>query len=234
MDFYTSEANRAAKANLKHRQLFTIPIIPDTPLRKHTRQSHFKPATTGWIQCGVTGFDTGWLGSLTTLYVDTYISDLANNRKINFGSVISDGYSTITLSQLSESTEPYLYGQNTNVPHPPSGYTAIFPQVSAEPTPICSYGANLQQPFGTTYAFWLVAKGIFGSGSRIVCLDSVDIILTLDGVRTTIASGVALSPTNGYYCHGTLAGGGTWNYGKIGAVTFENATIQSVPGYTQC
>jgi hypothetical protein len=232
MDFYASSANRSAGTNRRHRQMFTIPVTGDTPLPGHSRQSAYKVNTSGWIPCTITNFDTSWLSADTNIYVETYISDMSNNRKINFGTSLSDGYSDLILHQYGE---PYLYGKNTNVPTPPSGYTTIFPAVYAYPTPICSYGATLEQTFnGTTYAFYLDAKGIYGTGSRIVALDSVDIILTKDGIRTTIATGVALSHTSGMYCSGTLAGGGTWNYDSVGEVTFENATIQATPLYTQC
>jgi hypothetical protein len=231
MDFYASTADRSAGSNLKHRQSFVIPIVSDTPLIRHTRQSAYKPSTTGWIQCNITGFDTTWLSSITDIYVDTYISDSSHNRKINFGEAITDGYSSLV---LQENVYPRISTQNTNNPVPPSGYTVIFPQISAGEVPVCSYGSSLDQALGQSYSFNIVAKGIYGSSGRIVAIDSTDIILTLDGVRTVCATGVALSYGSGYYCSGTLAGGGTWNYGKIGELAFENAIIQAVPLFTQC
>jgi hypothetical protein len=237
-DFYASAADRSAGTNLKHRQIFTIPVTGDSPLPGHTRQSHSKvntPITAPWwIECNITGFDTSWLSIDTDIYIDTYISDAYSNRKINFGTSLTDSYSSLGLHQY---LQPYLSGQNTNVPIPPSGYAVIFPAVSASASPICSYGSsNVQQTYNsTTYAFYIVAKGIvIGGSTRVVAIDSVDIILTKNGVRTTIDTGVALSHISGAYYYGTLAGGGTWDYDSFGVITFENATIQDVPLYTQC
>jgi hypothetical protein len=230
MDFYSSPADRSGGTNRKHRQSFAIPVVSDTPLAGHTRQSLFKPNSSGFIQCTITGFDTTWLSSIANVYVDTYITDNSNNRKINFGEAIADGYSSLI---LQENAYPKLSAQNTNNPTPPSGYTAIFPQISAGGA-VCSYGSMLDQSLGQNYFFNIVAKGIYGSSARIVAIDSTDIILTLDGVRTVCATGVLLSYGSGFYCSGTLAGGGTWNYNKIGEVTFENAVIQSNPSFTQC
>ena len=235
MDFYASEANRASGTNLKHSQTILIPVTSDTPLSKHTRQSQYRPSTSGWIQGGISDFETGWLGSVTTVYVDTYISDMSANRKINFGTVVSDGYSTITLAKLGDNTAPYIYAQNTNNPYPPSGYTAIFPAIAQNTGPVCGYGASFNETIGgTTYAFNIVAKAVYGTGLRVVGIDSVDIILTINGVRTVVATGVELYSYAGRYFSGTLANGGSWAYGSAGAITFENGSIQSNPPFTQC
>lgn len=127
---------------------------------------------------------------------------------------------------------PYAVGHNTNVPSV-DGYAVIFPNVYS------SYGAGCinsqvnQTINTTTYAFNVVAFGyLIGGSSRTLRLSSVDIILTLNGVRTTVATGFDLS-NMGYSFYGTLAGGASWSNGYIGQVTFENA-IADPSTYNSC
>src|ERR1035437_5171392 len=177
-------------------------------------------------------YHTSWLASPDdNIYCDFYISDVSNNRKINLGTSISAGYATFATHYM---TAPFIFGQNTNIPAPPYGYTAIFPAVYATATNVCNFGTQLAQTFNTTtFDFFVVAKGIFGSGSRVVELTSTDIILTVAGVRTKInATPVSIGYTSGYHCTGTLSAGASWNYDSVGSVTFEYATVGT--NYTQC
>ena len=229
---YSSSADRIAESNVKFTQTFAISYISDTPLAGHSRLSATKPSTTGWQAVTLTSFSDAWLTNNCIGYFDTYLSNISGTRVINFGTSVSAGYTNITFHLYSI---PYLYGLNTNTPTAPAGYTVVFPTVSASATPVCSYSNSINQTFGgTTYDFYVVAKAVYVGGTRIVGLTSTNIILTKGGVRTTCATGVAIGYTTGYHCTGTLASGGTWGYDDTGTVTFESATIPSVPSYTQC
>lgn len=234
-NFYHTESNRNLETGLMwggDTCRFQIPVITDTPLIDHSRQSSHKPSSTGWIVCQFLNKFTSWLSPTVDdyVYVEAFICDLAGNRKINFGTTRADGYQTLTFHKQSN---PLLFGQNTNIPHPPYGYTAIFPAVSASGGAVCGYITNINQSIGSSYDFYVVAKGIFGSGVRIVELLSTDIVLTIGSTKTVCRSGVNLTQSAGIHCTGPLSSG-TWNLGSIGAVTFENTTISDTPNYTQC
>jgi hypothetical protein len=233
IDIYHTSATRTSGTYRMYRSSppFAITVADDTPLVGHSRQSAKKPSS-GYIQCPITSFQTSWLASPDdNIYCDFYISDVSNNRKINLGTSISAGYATFATHYM---TAPFIFGQNTNIPAPPYGYTAIFPAVYATATNVCNFGTQLAQTFNTTtFDFFVVAKGIFGSGSRVVELTSTDIILTVAGVRTKInATPVSIGYTSGYHCTGTLSAGASWNYDSVGSVTFEYATVGT--NYTQC
>jgi hypothetical protein len=232
IDIYHTPADRLAGSGRMYRSSppFAIPVYADTPLTRHSRQSAFRP-NTGYNRCDIVGLFTSWLASPDDyLYAEFYISDLANNKKICLGRTRADGFATFQTHYMAN---PYMFGQNTNTPHPPSGYTAIFPALSSSGGNVCSYVTNIDQSLGSTYAFNIVAKGIYGSSPRVVALDSVDIILTIGSIRTVVATGVQLYYNAGRSFSGNLSSG-SWTAGSIGAITFENAIIQSVPNYTQC
>jgi hypothetical protein len=225
--YYLSADDRTNEAGVIHSQIFAITFNGITPLAGHTRQTTYRANSTQTFN--VTGFPTGGLSTPDCLvYCETYISDISGNRKINLGAR-ANNYTTITFHQ---SQEPYVHGVG-NIPSPPSGYTAIFPELNTAGTPVCNTVSPLTQSLGTAFSFYVKARGIYGSDQRIVAITNVDVVLTLDGVSQTIYSG-ALSEAAAQLCSGTLASGGTWNYDKIGVVTFENVTIAPVPAYTTC
>ena len=232
---YGSSSDRTYEVNAKHTQVFTIPFIADIPLQRHSRQSFYKPSTTGWQLLYISNFDYSWLsGSDTTGYSEIYMSDVSGNRKMNFGTR-ANNYTDITFNKATEYQAPRLNAQNNNIPSPPAGYSAIFPVISSGAGSVCGYGTGFDETEGSSaYAFNIAAKGIYGGGSRIVGVDSVDIILTLNGVRTVVATGVELYSGSGRYFSGALAESGVWNYGSVGIITFENGNISSNPAYTQC
>ena len=211
MKFYTSTANGTAETNAVLTYTSSINFNSITPLVSHSRTTTFKAEGTQLVS--VSGIPTGY----STLYVDTYISDIGGGRLINLGTK-TNGYTTLT---LVENNYPHVSGQNTNNPAHPAGYTVIFPNVFN--TVKCIMG-GMDQSIGTSYSFNVVAYAVNSGGNRTVRLSSVDVILTVDGIRTTLQAGLEL-PSAGKSFSGTLADGSAWNYNDMGYVTFENAVL---------
>jgi hypothetical protein len=239
-DVYGSEANRTNQTSLLkswypgHTNDLDEVAMFDysaSKLAGHTRD-------TDWVM------NTGESGNLFELtdvpvsspscdrYFDAYWCDVSGNRKINFGEARSNGYVTV---HFIENVDPYINCQNNNIPTPPSGYTAIFPQIYSSSTPVCSSTSNLDQTVeSTSYDFYLFARGVYGSEHGIVERTNVTAKITLNSVDTTVCSGVTLSHTAGYHCTGTLAGSASWEYNDIATLTFVSATVASTPNYTTC
>ena len=209
-NFYASASDRTAEGNRVHTFTAAIQFSTITPLLRHTRTTSYKvnPVQIPTVQNIPTAY--------STLYLDTFISDISGNRLINLGTK-ANGYTTLT---LVESLNPRVTGQYSGMPVTPSGYTTVFPNVYASTR--CTTG-GLDQSIGTSYSFSVVCLGIHFGGNRTIRLSSVDVILTLDGIRTVLQSGSEL-PSAGKAFIGTLATG-AWNLNDIGYVTFENAII---------
>jgi uncharacterized protein (TIGR02145 family) len=190
----------------------------------------FDPTDTYEITNGV--YTTGMVVHVTAQYVNMGSGN--NVCQLGVANAANELKCTWTGTQQHYLGAPVAVGKNTNTPYPPSGYTAIFPALALAATPVCSAVASVAQNLGQYYDFYVFAKAIYGSGVRFVAFDYADIVITLNGVRTVIASHVPISNASGYHCAGTLGGGGTWNDGGEGDVTFENVTISSTPAYTTC
>jgi hypothetical protein len=206
--FYTSAANRISETGNVYTFTYAITYADITPLINHTRDTAKRANTMQLVSIPAIPTQN------TPLYMDTYISDISGNRLINLGTK-SNGYTTLT---LLPNVTPYVVGQRTGSPVVPSGYTAIFPNVYE--TVRCTTG-HVNQSLGVIYSFNIVAYGVHSGGNRTIRLSSTDIILTVDGVRTTLQTGLELDKLGKSFT-GTLTGG-TFNYNDVGYVTFENA-----------
>lgn len=219
--FYTSAAARAAEGATVKTFTTALSFSAITPLAGHTRTTNSRVVSTQTPN--VTGIPT----ATSPLYVDTYISDIAGNRKINFANK-ANGYWTLT---LHEYVDPYAYGANSGYPSPPTGYTAVFASVYTVDN--CGTG-HVVQSLGSNYSFKVVAHAIFGGSHRTVDLTNAIIHLIVDGQTTVVKASGTLSK-DGVSFSGVLSGGATWNYDDAGVVRFASGTtIAASPDYNSC
>ena len=215
MNFYANETNRTNEAGLLKQEVTLITYNAITPLAGHTRQVSQQAYSTQ-APITINNFPDGGLSDPdTSIYMETFISDLAGNRKINLG-IRENNYTTI---KFHKNQIPYIYGGG-NVPSPPFGWTAIFPEVSISSTPVCSFASQLDMTFGSsTIDFYIVARGIYGLQEKIIDVTDCSVMLTIDGSTQKLYQG-AISYSAGEHIDTTLTiSGGTWAYGDEGAIT---------------
>jgi hypothetical protein len=215
MDFYPTSLDRTNETNLIKRQCASILYDDIIPLAGHTRQVT-KQAYSTQAPVWVYSYPTGGLSDPdTSIYMETYISDLTSVKKINLG-IRNNNYTTI---KFHKNQIPYIYGGG-NVPYHPSGWTSVFPEVSISSTPVCSFAPQLDMTFGSsTIDFYIVARGIYGLQQKIIDVTDCSVMLTIDGSTQKLYSG-PISYSAGTHIDTTLSiSGGTWAYDDIGAIT---------------
>jgi hypothetical protein len=175
----------------------------------------------------------------TTTSTSTLAPTTSTTTTTTIGSTTTSTTTTTTSSTTPALADPYVHGQNNNMPSKPANYTAIFPVVYDNVTSFkCDGSPNVQMELGTDYSFNVAAYAIFNDGggnvSRTVTLTNANIILTVDGVPTTLQASGALD-RDGQTFTSTLEPPSTWNPGDVGVVTFgAGTTIAASPLYTDC
>lgn len=226
MNFYPSATDRTNETNRIKQQITAITYNADTPLTGHSRQATYRANSTQapvWIY----GYPYGGLADPdTTIYMETFISDVAGNRKINLG-VRANNYTTVT---FHKNQPPYVYG-TPNITPPPSGYTVAIPAVHSAATPICTTSQVAQTFNSTSYSFYVKIRGINGGQTRMLQATSATVTLTVQGQSQTVYTG-ALSYTSGQLCSGTLSNSKAWAYGDAGQVSITGVTWGA--NYTLC
>jgi hypothetical protein len=245
MNFYFTTVDRTAETNRKHQQIFPITYNGITPLVGHTRQTAFKCDANQ--NCSVTGLNIAGLATPdANIYIETFISDNAGGRILNLGNTRTDGYTTQAVHQLQT---PIISGTSSqevlDLPPVlvPVNYVHLFPRTYSINTPACSIGDTIQSQGSTGYNTYVKLLGIHVSpaGSRIVAVDSCDLIITIkdDGGATvhteTLVTGVPLVTTGVmYHLIGNLTGY-SWAYGDIGYITLANVEFSTItPVYVDC
>ena len=228
--YYLSDSDRLAEINLLKTSDEALTFGTITPLTGHTRSTTKRIVSTQLPE--VLGVPTGTLTKPNDIiYAEHYISDLANNRKINIGATRSSGFSTVLTHERSL---PFISRIDNIIPVP-SGYTAIFPDLHTSSFPVCSNTAEITQTFGgSTFNFYIKARGIFSTEDRIVAVQDCSVMLTINSVSQKIYQG-SLSHHTGTLCSGSLTvGGGTWSYDEIGYISIVNASFATTPLFTVC
>jgi hypothetical protein len=214
---YNSSANRTAKTSPLISQTFTISWNAHTPLVGHTRQVYYV-ANTGSSGNLVTINNVPVASGNSTIYLETFISDLAGNRKINFG-VRANNYLDVNTHQRQA---PYVYGANNNFPTTPPGYTALFPVCNPTSTP--AGGSDISLSIGTYYDFYVIPFGVNGTPpmARYVSVANADLLLYKNGsYAETILTNYTFDSTTGlgHNVFGNLVST-TINYDDVFAVYF--------------
>lgn len=243
MNVYFTDADRTAETNRKHQQVFAITYYGITPLIGHTRQITYQ--CDPHQICSITGLPI--LGLTTpnaNLYIETFISNLSGDRKVNLGNIRTDGYTNQPVHQLQN---PYISGTSnqdimTLPPTPvPTGYLRAYPRVYSVDTPACSTGSTIQTAGGTFFDTYVHLWGYQSlPNPRVIEVESCDIILTIKNAGTTVhtetvATGVKLLTAGSMYrLYGDLTGY-TWTWDDVGSITFNNVVFASTtPTYVAC
>jgi hypothetical protein len=190
---YPSAPDRVAQTNLIKTQIFPISWNVHTPLTGHTRQV-FYVANTGSSGNLVTVTSLAMTPGDSVLYFETFISDIAGNRKINFG-VRANNYLDINTHQR---VAPYVHGFYNGVPATPSGYTALF--AACNPTTTPAIPSQISVSVGTYYNFCVIPYGVGSSPptNRYVSIANADIDLYINDVYAeTLVSNYTFDSSTG-------------------------------------
>ena len=225
---YLSAGDRETETNAIHQQIFALQFVGDIALAFHTRQSALKPLTSGWQLVSVVGFDPLFLAGTTTVaYCEMYLSDVAGNRLINFGSRINN-FTSITFQKIQQ---PQIR-PGTYLSTKPAGYTVVFPEIHTTSLACSSTNPILMTWNDSGFSFYVKARGVYQSSQRILEVTSCEVRLTIGGSYQTVYTG-ALSYSQGTYITGTLSlGDGVWGNGDVGIIEIVNAVYGS--NYTTC
>ncbi len=228
MDFYPTATDRTNQTNRIKRQITAITFNSITPLTGHTRQPYYQASSTQapvWIY----GYPYAGLSDPnTTIYMETYISDLTGNRKINLGTR-SNNYTIVT---FHKNQIPYIT-KSGNITPVPSGYTSAWIEITSGLT-LCDTSGNLSQTFGgSTFGFYARIRSVYGANYRIIEQTACTVTLTLRGESQTVYSSPLNYNGSATYISGTLSNGKTWAYDDAATIT-ATATFPTTPNYTTC
>jgi len=228
MNFYSTATDRTNEANRRFQQINSISYSAITPLVGHSRTTSYNAGSTQ-APVYINNFP---VSGLTTpdqiLYLETFISDIAGNRKINLG-VRANNYTTVTMHQ---SQTPYMV-RSGNITPVPTGYTASWIEITPAST-LCDTATNLNQTFGgTTYSFYARIRGVYSAANRIMQQSTCSVTLTLRGDAQVVKSTVLNYSGSATLISGTLSNGKTWAYDDVATITCS-ATFPTTPLYTTC
>ena len=223
---YTSSASRITGTS-PIQTIYSAITWNSVSLSGHTRTQTQQAGSTQVVS--LTGVST----SYSTLYVDTYVSDISGNRLVTLGTSIASGYTDIT---MTESLYPTLDGGAFVTPVP-TGYTNMFPIIHSASTPVCTDSILTQTNGDTTYDFYLAMKGVYGTGTRIPLIDDCTISLKVGGSSAVIVSSTALAYASKNHFTGTIPSGlsgGNFSYDEVWTVEVSNITYGLSLFYTSC
>lgn len=220
VNVYPTTLDRTNETNLLKTQTFAISWNAHTPLVGHTRQVT-QVANAGPSGNIVSVANVPLNPGNSEIYVETFISDLAGNRKINFG-VRANNYLDIPTHQF---VMPDMHGWYSGNPTA-AGYTAMF--ASCNPTSTPAPGSHITLALGTHYSFYLICEGIAGGQHRCVAISNADVLLYKNSVYAeTLATGVTFNQNNGVAFVGDLVSH-TFNYDDDITIRFANATTDGL------
>jgi hypothetical protein len=231
---YFSSANRVSESSPMHTQTFALGYSTITPLSGHTRNTTKKVTSPQVL--ALTGVSTTSLTTPDILYADIYLSHSDGTRRVNLGTSVSAGYSTVNIDEyvqpVMKATKSIL-SKDLPAGNSPAGnpwsVTGSRFQIYTASTPKDSASTVQQTQGSSSYSFyWTVVLADTSANFYTAGVSSITLRTYLDDGSETHDQEIESStsntdPTTQRSESGTLSGA-SFSYDDEWEVYYDNSS----------